>query len=106
MFILLTYTPWRAYMDGLLVFPNILISDTIACSPWHRSIYTTGISMAALSSCVIYSEFARALKMRIWELPKDVQKSAPELGKRAGRLGRQTLRAGPPLAGATNSLNR
>jgi len=72
MFILLTYTPWRAWMDGLLVFPDILISDTIACSPWHRSVYTTGISMAALSSCVIYSEFARALKQRIWDLPKSV----------------------------------
>jgi hypothetical protein len=73
MLVLLTYTPWRAYMDGLLKFPDILISDTIACSQWHRSVYTTGISMAALSSCVIYSELIRAMKSRIEELPKSTK---------------------------------
>jgi len=79
MLILLTYTPWRAYMDGLLKFPDILISDAIACSQWHRSVYTTGISMAALSSCVIYSEVVRALKFRIEQLPKSA-KVDPVLG--------------------------
>ena len=67
---LLTVTPLTAYMNGLLKYPDILISDVIACSPWHRSVYSTGISMAALSSCVIYSEFVREIKRRISLLPK------------------------------------
>ena len=65
MFVLLTYVPWSAWMRGDLVYPDILVSDAIACTQWHRSIYTTFISMAALSSCLIYSEMVDGVKNKM-----------------------------------------
>lgn len=79
MFILLTWTPYKAYLDGLIKFPNILISDAIACSPWHRSVYTCGISATAVSSCVIYSEMVREIKLRISALPPPLKPSVDPL---------------------------
>ena len=79
MFFLLTYTPYKAYLDKLIVFPNILISDAIGCSPWHRSMYTCGIAMTAIATCVIYSEMVREIKLRVENLKPRMKKTIDPL---------------------------
>ena len=80
MLFLLTVTPYKAYLDGLIQFPNILISDAIGCcSQWHRSVYTCGISMTCISTIVIYSEMIREIKLRINNLKPAVKKNLDPL---------------------------